>query len=150
MLKTWSSSKWFTYDFHSFTLFYSTRIFFAFEIFLRSSLEMEGMRREEDPCWVEHLLLGVTSQVSWLTDLDPNGIMECGEIAPNNRISDSTLHSLPVSISSTFYEQLLRLQTPKAQKKTVKSSSFSALLGSASVKAARRMLVKLTPRPGDW
>ena len=49
------------------------------------------------------------------------------------------------SISSTFYKQLLRTQTPKAQKKTVKSSSFFALLGSASAKVARRMLVKLTP-----
>ena len=32
----------------------------------------------------------------------------------------------------------------KSAKKTVKSSNFFALLGSASVKAARRMLVKLT------
>ena len=49
------------------------------------------------------------------------------------------------SISSTFYEQLLREQTPKAQKKIVKSSSIFALLESACVKATRRMLVKLTP-----
>ena len=49
-----------------------------------------------------------------------------------------------VSISSTFYEQLLCLQIPKAQKKTVKSSSFFALLGSLSVKSDRRTLVKLT------
>ena len=34
---------------------------------------------------------------------------------------------------------------PKSAKKTVKSSSFFALLGSASVTAARRTLVKLTP-----
>ena len=34
---------------------------------------------------------------------------------------------------------------PKSAKKTVKSSSFLALSGSASVKAARRMLMKLTP-----
>ena len=34
---------------------------------------------------------------------------------------------------------------PKSAKKTVKSSSFFALSGSASIKAARRMLVKLTP-----
>ena len=34
---------------------------------------------------------------------------------------------------------------PKSAKKTVKLSSFIALLGSARVKAACRMLVKLTP-----
>ena len=49
------------------------------------------------------------------------------------------------SISPTFYEQLLCTQIPKAQKKTVKLSSFIALLGSARVRAARRTLVKLTP-----
>ena len=37
------------------------------------------------------------------------------------------------------------LVDPKSAKKTVKLSSFFALLGSAHVKAARRMLVKLTP-----
>ena len=49
------------------------------------------------------------------------------------------------SISPTFYKQLLLAQIPKAQKKTVKFSSFIALLGSACVKAACRKLVKLTP-----
>ena len=34
---------------------------------------------------------------------------------------------------------------PESAKKTVKSSSFFALLGSARVKAARRMLMKLNP-----
>ena len=34
---------------------------------------------------------------------------------------------------------------PKGAKKTVKLSSFIALLGSARIKAARRTLVKLTP-----
>ena len=48
------------------------------------------------------------------------------------------------SISPTFYKQLLRAQISKAQKKTVKLSSFIALLGSASVKSAHRTLVKLT------
>ena len=37
------------------------------------------------------------------------------------------------------------LVDPKSAKKTVKLSSFIALLGSGRVKAARRMLVKLTP-----
>jgi hypothetical protein len=46
-----------------------------------------------------------------------------------------------VSISSTFYEQLLHVQTPKAQKKTVKLKVLFALLGSALIKAARQMLV---------
>ena len=49
------------------------------------------------------------------------------------------------AISPTFYEQLLRAQIPKVQKKTVKLTSFIALLGSAHVKAALRMLVKLSP-----
>ena len=48
------------------------------------------------------------------------------------------------AISPTFYEQLLRLKIPKVQKKSIKLSSFIALLRSAHVKAARRMLVKLT------
>jgi len=49
------------------------------------------------------------------------------------------------SISSTFYEQLLRSQIPNALKKnTVKPSVVFALLGSALVKAAHRTLMKLT------
>ena len=48
------------------------------------------------------------------------------------------------SISPTFYKQLLCMQIQKAQKKTFKLSRFFALLGSTSVKAACRMLVKLT------
>ena len=48
-------------------------------------------------------------------------------------------------IRGQSHHQLLRAQTPKAQKKTAKSSSFFALSGSASIKAARRTLVKLTP-----
>ena len=52
------------------------------------------------------------------------------------------------SISPTFYEQLLCLQIPKAQKKRVKLSSVIVFLGSLKVKAARRTLVKLTP--GYW
>jgi hypothetical protein len=53
------------------------------------------------------------------------------------------LGGLPlVSISSIFYEQLLLPQIPKAQKN---SQAFFALLGSASIKALSKMLVKLTP-----
>ena len=39
-----------------------------------------------------------------------------------------------------------RCADPKSTKKTVKLSSFFALLGSAPAKAAHRMWVKLTPR----
>jgi len=46
------------------------------------------------------------------------------------------------SISTTFYAQLLQAQIPKAQKNTFK---LFALLRSALVKAAHKMLVKLTP-----
>ena len=56
-----------------------------------------------------------------------------------------TLEGVPESISPTFYEQLLRAQIPKAQKKRVKLSSFFAILESAHVKPVRRILVKLTP-----
>jgi hypothetical protein len=49
-----------------------------------------------------------------------------------------------VSISSTFNEQLLRLQIPKAQKKLLDLTVFFMLLVSASVKAAGRKLMKLT------
>ena len=49
-----------------------------------------------------------------------------------------------MSISSTFYEQLLRPQILKVHKKTVKSSSFFALSGSVWVKGAHRTLMKLT------
>ena len=49
------------------------------------------------------------------------------------------------SISQTFYKQLSRVQIPKSAKKLLNLNVFSALLGSARVKAARRMLLKLTP-----
>jgi len=52
---------------------------------------------------------------------------------------------LLVSISSTFYEQHLRVQISKAQKKTDSLTVFFALLESARVKASPKMLVKLTP-----
>ena len=43
------------------------------------------------------------------------------------------------------YEQILCLQIPKTQKKLLNLTVFFALLGSARVKAACKMLVKLTP-----
>jgi hypothetical protein len=43
-----------------------------------------------------------------------------------------------------FYEQLLRGKIPKPQKKSVKLSVFFELLGSVHVKAAHKMLMKLT------
>jgi len=49
------------------------------------------------------------------------------------------------SISSMFYEQLLRTQIPKAENFTGNMTVIFALLGSAHVKAARRSLMKLTP-----
>jgi len=45
-----------------------------------------------------------------------------------------------VQISSTFYAK----QIPKAQKNIDNLTAFFSLLGSAHVKAARRMLMKLT------
>ncbi len=49
------------------------------------------------------------------------------------------------SISSTFYGQLLRSQIPNEQKKTSSWLYCLALKGPTSVKAARKMLMKLTP-----
>ncbi len=48
------------------------------------------------------------------------------------------------SISSMFYKQLSCTQIPNAHKR-LKTLHFFALLGSALVKAACRMWVKLTP-----
>ncbi len=50
-----------------------------------------------------------------------------------------------MSISSMFFTKLLQEQIPKAKKIQSSCLSFFALLGSAYVKAARRMLMKLTP-----
>ena len=50
-----------------------------------------------------------------------------------------------VSISPTFYEQLLRSQIPKAQKKTVKSSSFLRFWDLRVWKLLVNTLMKLTP-----
>jgi hypothetical protein len=47
-----------------------------------------------------------------------------------------------MSISSTFFEQLLLLQIPKRQ--SSQQCRF-ALLGPMGIKAALRMLMKLTP-----
>jgi len=44
-----------------------------------------------------------------------------------------------------FYIQLLHPQIPKAEKDTDDLTVFLMLLGSTSVKAARKMLMKLTP-----
>jgi hypothetical protein len=48
------------------------------------------------------------------------------------------------SILTTFNAKLLQAQIAKAQKNKVKLSIFFALLGSALVKAAHKMLVKST------
>jgi len=54
------------------------------------------------------------------TPVDGVGVKNASPI-----LLDKTIQEDPqVSISSMFYEQLLRTQIPKAQKKTVKSSSF--------------------------
>ncbi len=49
-----------------------------------------------------------------------------------------------MSISSTFYEQLLHVQIPNAQKRLTTWLSV-ALLGSACLKIARRTLMEWTP-----
>ena len=49
------------------------------------------------------------------------------------------------SISPTFQEQLPVSADPKSAKKTVKSSSFFVLLGSARVKAAHKHIDEIDP-----
>jgi hypothetical protein len=49
------------------------------------------------------------------------------------------------SISPTIYCKLLRLHFQKAEKNAVKPSVFFALLESLRLKAAHKMLLKLTP-----
>jgi len=51
-----------------------------------------------------------------------------------------------VSISSTFYMQLLGMQIPKAQKDPYDVTVFFALLGYVCIKAACKMLVKMPQR----
>jgi len=46
------------------------------------------------------------------------------------------------SISQIFYEQLLRVQIPKAQKDKSSHQCLFALLGSTRAKAGSKMLVK--------
>ena len=50
-----------------------------------------------------------------------------------------------MSISPTFYEQLLHAQSPKAQKDGQLKQLF-AVLGSAWVKAARKPVDEIDPR----
>jgi len=52
---------------------------------------------------------------------------------------------LPSVNFTNVLQAAFTLADTKSTKKTVKSSSFFALSGSASVKAAHRTLVKLTP-----
>jgi len=49
------------------------------------------------------------------------------------------------SISSMFYEQLLRMKIPNVQKRLSIHNCLFALLGPMCVKAPRKMLMKLTP-----
>jgi len=57
------------------------------------------------------------------------------------------MKSTPSVNFNKFYKQLLHMQISKAQKDTDDLTFFFALLGSSSVKAARKTLVKLTPGP---
>jgi len=69
-----------------------------------------------------------------------------GEVRKKQKWSNITRDY--VSISSIFYAKLLRTEIPKVQKRLTADSltEFMALLGSASLKAARKMLVILTLR----
>ena len=67
-------------------------------------------------------------------------VEEAKPVSPPPHSSHCPAGSSQGSISPTFYEQLLHTQIPKEQK-----SCLFALLESACVKAAQRMLVKLTP-----
>jgi len=62
-----------------------------------------------------------------------------------NRIRDYNGLVLQVSISPRFYEQLLHMQIPKAQKRLTTWLNFFVLLWSTHTKAAHKMLGKSTP-----
>jgi len=49
------------------------------------------------------------------------------------------------SILSMFHDQLFTHAGPECAKRQSSFQSFLAILGSVSVKAAQRMLIKLTP-----
>jgi len=53
-----------------------------------------------------------------------------------------------VSISTTFFEQLLHVQIPKAQKDTDDLTVLFALLESLFVKAAHKHVVEIDPSSG--
>jgi len=53
-----------------------------------------------------------------------------------------------VSISQSFYEQLMRAKIPKAQKKQSSHQCLFSLLGSSQEKAVHKKLMKLTPERG--
>ena len=60
------------------------------------------------------------------------------------KLIDETTRKTGVNFTNVLWAAFMRAD-PKSAKKTVKLSSFIALLGSASVKAARRTLVELNP-----
>ncbi len=60
----------------------------------------------------------------------------------NSTLKQSYIRSL---ISPTFYAKIFTHEDPKSPKNRVKASFFFALLGSALVNAACKMLLKSTP-----
>ena len=65
-------------------------------------------------------------------------------IKRSNLIRTHQFYGVEGSVSPTFYEQLLRVQRSQKRKKQLNLTVFLVLLESAHVKAARKMLVKLT------
>jgi hypothetical protein len=64
----------------------------------------------------------------------------------HNLVADNIKKRILGSISSMFYEQLLRAQIPKGHKDSLCSQQCRfTLLGPTSIKAVRGMLMKLTP-----
>jgi len=54
-----------------------------------------------------------------------------------------------MSISPTFYKQLLRVKIPKVQKDANDLTGFFALLGSALVKGVCKCVGEIDPKKGD-
>jgi len=77
-------------------------------------------------------------------------LISCFQVTLTDIVKFETFDRDQVSISRTFYIQLLRSQIKKEWKYSQVVSLFFALLGSAHAKAGHRMLVKSTPAIHFW
>jgi len=89
---------------------------------------------------LEEKLLQANMLQEKITELETSPNFLCP--ADINSIQEKTSQKVQVSISPTIYEELFCAQIPKVQKNVDDLTVFFALVGSLSVKAALKMLVK--------